>query len=65
VLESITTESADTPANAAEAVKSAISKVVPVKTIVVSVLEIDAVAGKAELEDCSYWHAVASELAHA
>jgi len=65
VLESITTESADTSENSAEAVKSAISKLVPVKTIVVSVLETDAAAGKDELEDCSYWHKVVSELTQA
>jgi hypothetical protein len=65
VVESITIESADTPENSAEAVKSAISKLVPVKTIVVSVLETDSIVGKDELEDCSYWHKVVSELIHA
>ena len=64
MLESITTESADTPENSAEAVKSAISKFVPVKTIVVSVLEVESVAGKDEVEDYSYWHKVVSELTH-
>ena len=62
MLESITTESAVAPENSAEAVKSAISKLVPVNTMVVSVLETDAVAGKAELADCSYWHKVVTEL---
>jgi hypothetical protein len=65
VLESITTESADTPENYAEAVNPAISKLVPVKTIVVSVLVTDSVAGKDEAKDCSYWHNVVSELTHA
>jgi hypothetical protein len=54
VLESITTESAYTPENSAVAVNPVISKLVPVKTIVVSVLETDEVAGKDEAEDCSY-----------
>jgi hypothetical protein len=65
VLESITTLSAYTPENSAEAVKLAMSKLVPVKTIVVSVLDIDEVAGKDDAEDYSYWHKVVSELAHA
>ena len=65
MLESVTTESADTPENYAEAVNPAISKLVPVKTILVSVLETDSVAGNDEVEDCSYWHNAASELAHA
>jgi hypothetical protein len=65
VSESITTESAVTPENYAEALKSAISKLVPVKTIVVSVFETDSVAGKDEIEDCSNWHKVVSKLAHA
>jgi hypothetical protein len=64
VAESITTESADTPENSAEAVNSAISKLVPVKTIVVSVLASVSVAGKDDDESCSYWHKVVSELTH-
>jgi hypothetical protein len=64
VAESITTESAGTPENSAEAVWAAISKLVPVKTIVVSVLETESVEGKDEDESCSYWHKVVSELTH-
>ena len=65
MLESVTTESADTPENYAEAVNPAISKLVPVKTIVVSVLVTESVVGKDEVEDYSYWHKVVSELTHA
>lgn len=56
MLESITTESAETPENSAEVVNSAMSKLVPVKTMVVSVLETDSDTGKDELDDYSYWH---------
>ena len=65
MLESITTESDETPANAAEAVKSAISKLVPVKTMLVSVFVVDVTAGKLEVESCSYWHKDVSVLTQA
>ena len=55
VLESTTTESASMLANEAVAVKSARSKLVPVNTIVVSVLLTDVTSGNAELDTCSYW----------
>ena len=48
VAESTTTELASTSKKEAEAVKSAMSKLVPVKTMVLAVDEVDSTAGKAE-----------------
>ena len=53
MAESITTELASTLKKEAEASKSAMFKLVPVKTIVLAVDEVDSTAGKAEVASCS------------
>lgn len=64
MAESITTESAEIPAKVAEAVKSVISKLVPVKTIDESPeLSEEVTIGNPALSSYSYWHKVVSELA--
>lgn len=64
MLESTTTLSADISKNVAEMVYKAISKFVPVKTIVESVLAIDETAGKDPLDNYSYKHKDVSVFTH-
>ena len=57
MAESITTESAEIPAKVAEAVKSAISKLVPVKTRDASPeVSEEVTAGNPAPSSCSYSH---------